>query len=183
MWWWLRTKRAPAERAAVENKSGCSVYSSDCAREREAEEGSERKWVSERVSEWVMEAKKGGKDERERVPFFWLIQKERESGRRERVWGREREGSWWLIEAEEHNNCNMCQEVYMQPIGLINQWTKPWLHHKKPVHCLCGWSVSIGENRDPIKMYAVSMQVSKNNGRIVAWNHWMWKQMCGSLIG
>jgi ribosomal protein S27AE len=32
----------------------------------------------------------------------------------------------------------------------------------------CGWSVLIGENRDPIKMYAVPMQVSKNNGRIVA---------------
>jgi hypothetical protein len=32
-------------------------------------------------------------------------------------------------------------------------------------------------------MYAVPMQVSKNNGRIVAWNYWMLKQMCGSLIG
>jgi hypothetical protein len=52
-----------------------------------------KEWEKETERGRKIEAKKGCEDERERVVSLWLIQKERESGRREREGGRERKGS------------------------------------------------------------------------------------------
>jgi hypothetical protein len=43
-----------------------------------------KEWEKETERGRKIEAKKGCEDERERVVSLWLIQKERESGRRER---------------------------------------------------------------------------------------------------
>jgi ribosomal protein S27AE len=85
----------------------------------------------------------------------------------------------WSIERSNWISCNANPRSQLSQIVVDREGAT----REKNKCERCGWSVLIGENRDPIKMHEVSIQVSKNNRRIVAWNHWMLKQMCGSLIG